>query len=40
VASVRTLIVTVSPLLADLVKAVLQPHLIVDVVEVLSRAIE
>jgi chemotaxis response regulator CheB len=36
VASVRTLIVTVSPLLADLVKAVLQPHLFLDVVEVLS----
>ena len=35
-ASVRTLIVTVSPLLADLVKAVLRPHLILDVVEVLS----
>ena len=31
----RTLIVTVSPLLADLVKAVLQPHLLLDVVEVL-----
>jgi chemotaxis response regulator CheB len=36
VASVRTLTVTVSPLLADLVKAVLQQHLILDVVEVLS----
>jgi chemotaxis response regulator CheB len=35
-AGVRTLIVTVSPLLADLVKAVLQPHLLLDVVEVLS----
>lgn len=35
-AGVRTLIVTVSPLLADLVKAVLRPHLFLDVVEVLS----
>jgi chemotaxis response regulator CheB len=36
VAGVRTLIVTVSPLLADLVKSVLQPHLFLDVVEVLT----
>jgi DNA-binding NarL/FixJ family response regulator len=36
VVAVRTLIVTVSPLLADLVKTVLRPHLFLDVVEVLS----
>ena len=35
-ASVRTLIVTVPPLLADLVKAVLQPHLLLDVADVMA----